>query len=224
MDLYWRLQEIGKLVNLDDVLGDYRLSPTSISNSSIINGRIQSLSSQLAAISAMRRRSNLPDIVFPRSAIRDYQGAVTLREMTQVAAAQLPADEAAPLCAIAASEKLRQLATYRSYELELSDCHFISASYERGHRALSLQNQRDIAAAAISGAAARLLLRGQFGIRITLSVHAPLYPSMILRAFWAICCCRLSMWQLLRRIVWQVGILDSLDLIDESWRVPAMTS
>src|SRR3954469_226863 len=61
-DLYWRLQERGKLVNLDDVLGDYRFNPTSVSSKSVINGRIQSLSSQLAAISAVRRRSNHSDI------------------------------------------------------------------------------------------------------------------------------------------------------------------
>jgi len=177
-DLYWRLQERGKLVNLDDVLGDYRLNPDSISSKSVINGRIQALSSQLAAISAMRRRSNQSDITFPRGAIQDYRAAVTLADMVQIAGAQLTADERSHL-AIAASEKLRQLATYRPYELELSDFRFISASFKQGRRALSPENRRHIAAR-LSGAAARLIVQGRFRSGIALCPPA-LYPFMLLR-------------------------------------------
>ena len=177
-DLYWRLQERGRLVNLDDILGDYRLSSDSVSSKSIINGRIQALSSQLAAISAVRRRSNRPDITFPRGAIQDYRAAVTLTEMVRLAAAQLTADERAHL-AIATSEKLRQLSTYRPYELELSDCRFVSASYKRGSRDLSPENRRDIAVR-LSGAAARLIVLGQFRCGFALCPFA-LYPMMAMR-------------------------------------------
>ena len=177
-DLYWRLQERGKLVNLDDVLGDYRLSSDSVSSRSIINGRIQALSSQLAAISAVRRRSNRHDITFPRGAIQDYRAAATLSEMVRIAGAQLTADERTHL-EIATSEKLRQLSTYRPYELELSDCQFASNSYEAGSRDLSPDNRRDIAVR-LSGAAARLIVRGRFRCGFALCPLA-LYPFMALR-------------------------------------------
>jgi glycosyltransferase involved in cell wall biosynthesis len=177
-DLYWRLQERGKLFNLDDVLGDYRLSPDSVSSRSIINGRIQALSSQLAAISAVRRRSNRGDITFPRGAIEDYRAAATLSEMVRIAGAQLAADERAHL-AIATCEKLRQLSTYRPYELELSDCQFVSASYKAGSRDLSPENRHDIAVR-LSGAAARLIVQGRFRSGLALCPLA-LYPFMALR-------------------------------------------
>ena len=177
-DLYWRLQEQGKLVNLDDVLGDYRLNPNSVSSKSVINGRIQSLSSQLAAISAVRRRSNRPDITFPPGAIHNYEAAITLAEMVRIAGAQLTADEQVHL-ALAATEKLRQLTTFRPYELELSDCQFISASFKKGSRTLSPQNRRYITVR-LSGAAARLIVQGRFRSGLALCPLA-LYPFMALR-------------------------------------------
>jgi hypothetical protein len=177
-DLYWRLQERGELVNLDDVLGDYRLSSDSVSSRSIVNGRIQALSSQLAAISAVRRRSNRQDLTFPRGAIQDYRAAATLSEMVRIAGAQLAADERAHL-AIATCEKLRQLSTYRPYELELSDCRFVSASYKAGNRDLSPENRHDIAVR-LSGAAARLIVQGRFRCGFALCPLA-LYPLMALR-------------------------------------------
>ena len=177
-DLYWRLQERGKLVNLDDVLGDYRLSSDSVSSRSIINGRIQALSSQLAAISAVRRRSNRHDLTFPRGAIQDYRAAATLSEMVRIAGGQLTADERKHL-AIATSEKLRQLSTYRPYELELSDCQFGSASYKAGSRDLSPENRHDIAVR-LSGAAARFVVQGRFRCGFSLCPLA-LYPFMALR-------------------------------------------
>jgi len=177
-DLYWRLQERGKLVNLDEVLGDYRLSPNSVSSKSVVNGRIQALSSQLAAISAVRRRCDRSDIIFLREAIEGYREAVTLAKMVQIASAQLTADERRHL-AIATSEKLRQLATYRPYELELSDFQFISASFRKASRALPAENRRYIAVR-LSGAAARLIVQGRFKSGFALCPPT-LYPFMILR-------------------------------------------
>jgi hypothetical protein len=177
-DLYWRLQEQGKLVNLDDVLGDYRLNPNSVSSKSVINGRIQSLSSQLAAISAVRRRSNRRDIAFLPAAIHDYQAAITLAEMVRIAGAQLTAAERVHL-AIATAEKLRQLTTFRPYELELSDCQFISLSFKKGSCTLSSQNRRYVAVR-LSGAAARLIVQGRFRSGLALCPLV-LYPFMALR-------------------------------------------
>jgi glycosyltransferase involved in cell wall biosynthesis len=42
-DLYWRLAHDGRLYNLPDLLGEYRLHANSISGASILNGRISPL-------------------------------------------------------------------------------------------------------------------------------------------------------------------------------------
>ena len=68
-DLYWRLQEIGQLANMPDLLGDYRIHTKSVSGGSLLNGRISALTSQLAGISAARRRAGKADITFPRAAL-----------------------------------------------------------------------------------------------------------------------------------------------------------
>ena len=54
----------GPLQNLDMPLGKYRLHAGSISSESVINGRIMALSSQLAGLSALRRRTGRADLRF----------------------------------------------------------------------------------------------------------------------------------------------------------------
>ena len=92
-DLYWRLQELGSLHNITAVLGDYRVHGQSISSSSVVNGRIQAVGSQLGALSALRRRSGLPDMVFPADAIAGYKAAGTLKAIVAIASEQLDAQE-----------------------------------------------------------------------------------------------------------------------------------
>jgi glycosyltransferase involved in cell wall biosynthesis len=72
-DLYWRLIEVGALRNLPEVLGAYRLHDDSVSSKSALNGRVQAVFSQLAALSARRRALGQPDIAFP---FAKCQGAV----------------------------------------------------------------------------------------------------------------------------------------------------
>lgn len=83
-DLYWRMQEHGRLHNMDVVLGEYRMHSTSISGSSIGNGRTMALSSQLAAISALRRRTGRVDLTFPKEAIPRYRAAASLAEIFEL--------------------------------------------------------------------------------------------------------------------------------------------
>ena len=56
-DLYWRMQEIGEIANMPDLLGYYRVHDQSITGASTLNGRIAAMSSQLSGLSAMRRRA-----------------------------------------------------------------------------------------------------------------------------------------------------------------------
>lgn len=83
-DLYWRLLGQGRLHNLPDVLGEYRLV-----GGTLLNARISALNAQLAALSYRRRQAGLPDIDFPRDALAAYRRAETLEAIVAVGAAPL---------------------------------------------------------------------------------------------------------------------------------------
>ncbi len=59
-DLYWRLSAHGRLHNPRVLLGDYRFHANSVSSTSIVNGRIMAINSQLCSISEQRRRAVCP--------------------------------------------------------------------------------------------------------------------------------------------------------------------
>ncbi|MGI4800436.1 MAG: glycosyltransferase [Janthinobacterium lividum] len=73
-DLYWRLQEVGSLHNMRDVLGNYRIHDGSVSGSSLLNGRISAVNSQ----SRESRRSVAvpagPTSIFPRTSWLNTNG------------------------------------------------------------------------------------------------------------------------------------------------------
>jgi hypothetical protein len=115
----------------------------SISGSSILNGRIMAVGSQLAAISAQRRRARQPDLVFDRNLIGELRQAVLLDMMCIIVSRTLKPEEV-PTFRLAVGIKLLELANYRPYELESSDCTFISAALEPAYYSTSQPNQRDI--------------------------------------------------------------------------------
>lgn len=126
-DLYWRLAEHGRLDNLPDILGSYRMHAGSISSASVVNGRLMALCSQLAALSAQRRRAGEADLVFDAKAGAGWRGAQAAGKMLARAISDLDlrGDEAVWL-RVAMAAKLMELAGYRPYELETEDCHFIA--------------------------------------------------------------------------------------------------
>jgi GT2 family glycosyltransferase len=177
-DLCWRLQERGAMQNLDMPLGEYRVHTRSISGASIINGRIMALSSQLAGLSALRRRTGRADLQFPKEAIREYRIAQTLSKLWEIGKRQLDDDEARYL-RIALASKLLELTAYRPYELEFSDCQFIRGALAELSR-LPHPNRKDLGRL-YARAAARLLISGR--IREMATLTPPwLYLPMILRA------------------------------------------
>ena len=141
-DLYWRLADLGALYNLEECLGQYRIHTGSISGTSILSGRLMAVSSQLTAISAMRRKTGAADLKFTREAASEYRACVTLEKICEAASAGLDAREAQHL-RIAAAGKLMELARYRPYELELSDCTFIRSTL-RYAEPLSAANRKEI--------------------------------------------------------------------------------
>jgi glycosyltransferase involved in cell wall biosynthesis len=177
-DLCWRLQERGAMQNLDMPLGEYRVHTRSISSASVINGRIMALSSQLAGLSALRRRTGRADLQFPREAIGEYRSAQTLSKLWEIGKRQLDDDEARYL-RIALASKLLELTAYRPYELEISDCQFIRAALAELSRLPHL-NRKDLSRL-YARAAARLLIGGR--LREMAALTPPrLYLPTILRA------------------------------------------
>ena len=175
-DLYWRVQRYGKLVNIVDALGEYRIHPNSVTSKSILNGRVNAINSQLAAISELRRRSGTLDIEFKKSAIDSYHSAGSLARMVQIGSADLTSDERADL-EVGASLKLLEMALYRPYRLEVSDCAFIKrAVTQASHR--SRESMR-YAASLHLYMCALLLRRGQFSCLVSLATP-DMYPKLVL--------------------------------------------
>ena len=177
-DLYWRLQEIGGLANMDALLGYYRVHAGSVTGSSAVNGRISAMCSQLSGLSALRRRAGRPDIAFPREALAEYKRAGTLAELVRLGARGLDADEAARLGASTAA-KLLEVSSYRPYELDPSDCAFIRPAIVAVLPGMTAEN-RALVIRQISGTAARLAAQGR--VADALRVCPPRFlPHMVAR-------------------------------------------
>ena len=158
-DLYWRLRETGKLHNLPVVLGDYRMHAGSITSGSIVTGRVSALNSQLAALSALRRRAGRPDLAFPKDVAKDYVAAKWPDAIFRLGARRLDPAEADRL-EIAMAGKIMELATYRPFELEVEDCEFIREAVRRHVGILKPRNQVLIRRMC-AGAAGRLASKGK---------------------------------------------------------------
>ena len=177
-DLYWRLQENGSLYNLDDVVGDYRMHPDSVSSTSVLNGRISALNSQLAAISALRRRQGLPDLEFSKGSIGEYLAAASMQNIFGLGARDLSTPEADQL-ELSLAGKLMELASYRPFELDLEDCRFIRTAMQKHAGKLAPAN-RSMLLKMCSGAAVRLIGNAEFNKAMAL-VQPRLYAGILTR-------------------------------------------
>lgn len=175
-DLFWRLAERGALVNLPDALGKYRVHTASIS-STLHNGRIMALGSQLGALSALRRRAGKPDLAFPRALHEALKQAPGLEAMVEIASANLDEAEARHL-RIAAACKLMELARYRPFEPDRADCAFIRAALTFAS-ALTPENQKEVTWY-VTVTAARLMRKGMLGEAFALT-PAKDYPMAAAR-------------------------------------------
>ncbi len=158
-DLYWRLLDTGRLHNLEEVLGDYRMHAQSVSAASIVNGRVAALNSQLAGISELRRRGGLADLEFPKERGAEYVRARSLQAIFEVGARQLTDAETDHL-EIALAGKMVELTSYRPFELDIDDCRFIRRAMLRRADGLTPANLTMLHRMS-SGAAARLAGRGR---------------------------------------------------------------
>jgi hypothetical protein len=164
-DLFWRLSERGALANLTEKLGRYRVHTASVS-SSLVNGRIMAVGSQLGAMSAVRRRAGKPDLAFSFELHAGMKDAATLEGMWALVAVQLEAAEAQHL-RIAAAGKIMELARYRPYEVDAADCAFIRGALPFATQ-LSPQNQKEMEWY-VTVTAARLVRKGMLSEALTLT-------------------------------------------------------
>lgn len=177
-DLFWRLAERGRLYNLPETLGEYRMHVGSISSASLLNGRIMSVGSQLGAISAQRRRAGRADLKFQSDLISALRKADSLAAMCEQVAPMLDQRERAFLFASAAA-KLLELTNYRPYELEPDDCKFVSQALVPYVRSTSAANQ-SIINWYLSRTGSRLARRGHIGAALRM-VPGRLWPNTMLR-------------------------------------------
>jgi glycosyltransferase involved in cell wall biosynthesis len=178
IDLCWRMQELGRLHNMDDVLGDVRMHSASVSAHSIISGRIMAFSSQLATISALRRRSGRSDLAFSKKNAARYFETGSLSDIFALGSVGLDQDEIDYL-EIAVAGRLLEITSYRQYELELSDCRFIRSAVRKHARRIASDNHAALARSS-SGSAARLAHQGLF--REAAALVSPWqYPATVAR-------------------------------------------
>lgn len=124
-DLYWRLRDIGRLVNTSTKLGQYRVQPNALRDRAVITGRICAVYSQLTGLAAIRRLNGDDDLEFPvwkQKAIEDY--ACTMESLIEFSSSQLDDNEKNHLRACA-SAKLLELAVCESCRVSASDIAFI---------------------------------------------------------------------------------------------------
>jgi len=143
-DFFWRLMDVGRLHNLTDIYGEYRIHNQSISSASALNGRISAVNSQLAALSARRRMQGSPDIAFEKETLAAYHEADTMEAIVELAAKPLSPEEREYL-EVAVAAKLMSLSAYRPYALTVEDYGFIRNAISRYGRTVSPANRRDLA-------------------------------------------------------------------------------
>ncbi len=175
-DLFWRLSERGKLQNLPVTLGDYRMHAKSVSSTSVHNARVSAAHSQLATMSALRRRRGKTDLVFEKQSLVEFKAAPSIQEVFALACRGLaPAEQDRLELSLAA--KMVELASYRPFELEDADCRFIQSALHRQGGLLSPTSRRALDKHLCSSAA-RMAAGGAVGNARTL-LQPRLYPGFL---------------------------------------------
>lgn len=179
-DLYWRLSRIGRLDTVCDILGSYRFHAGSVSGASVQHGRRLAIWSQLAALSAQRRQAGRPDITLPPWEAGDAppDDPLFLQVVRLTRVCGLDRDESVWL-AQAVAAKMVELAGYRPFELELSDCRFVAKALASARQGAAPSNASDLRRHR-AATAARLLRGGR--LPDALALARGLWPEMLARA------------------------------------------
>lgn len=133
VDLYWRLEPLGRMHVLEDRLGDYRIHSESLTSGSVRGVRAAAIFSQLAALSARRRSGDRPEIAFSAEFEKRVIGAASLAGMIAVAEKQLDPEEREYL-QLSAAIRMIQSRIFRKFHFAGSDLRTICRILWR-HRA-----------------------------------------------------------------------------------------
>jgi glycosyltransferase involved in cell wall biosynthesis len=126
VDLYWRLRDIGRLVNTTVKLGSYRIHRTSATAKSVFHGRVSATYSQLAGISELRRLGGVQDILIDHDPLLDLDSHDSLDEITDYAAASVGLSEQEKrFLKACAGAKLLELLWRGTYKAEAADYQFM---------------------------------------------------------------------------------------------------
>ncbi|NHN88396.1 glycosyltransferase family 2 protein [Acetobacter conturbans] len=177
-DLCWRLQEIGRLHILPEVLGSYRRHANSITTTSVMRGRQIAIWSQLAALSAQRRRHGKPDITFSEDLMQKLNAESTLEGMMKVALPVCMTEERSWF-SMAVCAKLLEVCYYRPYEPDRSDIIFIKKTIN-ANKELYNSGKGDFLKRAMHAASSRLLIEGRIGDALSLTEWQR-WPSLVPR-------------------------------------------
>ena len=143
-DLYWRLRQRGRLHNLSEIIGEYRVHAGSVTSGSAVNARINAATSQLAAISARRSSAGTHDLDFSADTLARYRAAGRFGDILAIAAEQLSPQETRWF-RTAASAKLLELRNYRKFRLSWDDLTTIAPILALGARRMSRRDRRGVA-------------------------------------------------------------------------------
>jgi hypothetical protein len=139
-DLYFRLEPLGRLHVLDDILGSYRIHAGGVTSRSVQNVRVSAVYSQLAALSAKRRAGGRRDFSFPALLVQQVQAAPSLAAMIALVSADLDEDEKSYL-EVRVAAKMIQLRVYRAFRFGSEDVHTIIQLIGRHWNAISHQDK-----------------------------------------------------------------------------------
>ena len=109
-------------------------------------------------MSAVRRRSSQPDLVFPPNRLEAYKSAESLEAMIEVAAEMLTPEEKDYL-AVSVPAKMLELSVYRLFTPTLDDCRCVRKAWRRFAPTLTPGARKSIAKLC-SVTAVRLLRQG----------------------------------------------------------------
>lgn len=130
-DLTWRLLELGDVVNLDAIVGSYRLHD-STTGTSLINGRALATCTQKIAISAQRRKAGRADLAFEYNRMGEFRSASSLAKMVALASTDLSDDECLFFEAAVAA-KMLQWIEFRHYLPDEQDVAYIRRAFALTH-------------------------------------------------------------------------------------------
>ncbi|AOX20040.1 glycosyltransferase family 2 protein [Kozakia baliensis] len=179
-DLYWRLSEIGRLYNMPETLGSYRIHSGSISSNSIGHGARLAFCAQLAAISAQRRREGRKDLEFTDELMQAVKREESVRGLFALGCQFVEGQERDWL-EISLAAKIIEICFCRPFEPTPDDARFMAQAFGRHWGLMSAENAK-ILRESIMTTAVRLAIKPGYRQQGFILVGKGAWPKLLGRA------------------------------------------